>query len=112
MMGYKGNLGEDGQTSGIIGHASQFSYTLPESLNVSLPAKPTFKCSFLLTWTIIIAAATSWLASHPSTGQDHISCCCYCLVAGPLPIHWVRPNIMLLLLPHGCFPLPICWVRP
>jgi len=45
----KGNLGEDGQTSGIIGHAGQLPCTLPELLNVSLPVKPTFKCSFLFT---------------------------------------------------------------
>jgi len=70
MMVYKSNLGEDGQTSGIIGHAGQLPYTLPESLNISLPVKPTFKCSFLFThcWAIIIAATASQLAPYPSTG--------------------------------------------
>jgi len=83
MMVYKGNLGKDGQTSGIIGHAGQLPYTLPESLNVSLPVKPTFKCSFLFI--------------HP-LGNNYW--CCH-LTAGPLPIHWVRPYIMLLLLPRS-----------
>jgi len=49
MMVNKDNLGEDGQTSDIIGHAGQLPCTLPESVNVSLQVKPTFKCSFLFT---------------------------------------------------------------
>jgi len=86
MMVYKGNLGEDGQTSGIIEHAGQLPCTLPESLSISLPVKLTFKCSFLFTHLL-----------------DNNYCCCH-LAAGSLPIHWVRPHIMLLLLPCGWSP--------
>jgi len=92
-MVYKGNLGEDGQISGIIGHAGQLRCALLKSLNISLPVKSIFKCSFLFT--------------HP---LNNSYCCCH-LTAGPLPIHWVRPYIMLLL-PPCSWSLPIHWVRP
>jgi len=62
-------MGEDGQTIGIIGHAGQLLCILPESLNVSLPVKPNFKCSILFT--------------HP-LGNNYG--CCH-LVAGLLSIH-------------------------
>jgi len=41
-------FGEDGQTSGIIGHAGQLPHTFPESLKVSLPVKLTLSVLFYL----------------------------------------------------------------
>ena len=38
-----------------------------------------------------------WPLTHP-LGKTIICCCCCHLVAGPLPIHWVRPYAILLLL--------------